>query len=338
MKLRMLLVTPIVAGVLVGCGGGSAEPEPTEGPTTDPTPTVEPGVARGEVSGSQSLRSSDGRLEVSGTSTVAFEVTIREIVAGMPGPPRGWSFSGPVYEITAEDGDEAATNLVEALELRFDTEMPLGVVASLNGDSWELVPSEIEGGVVTSAATHLSAFAVMRPSITSMVPPESEAGRASPEGAAAALEDAIKEWRSQAARATGVSASSSAAMELPVPLESALGTAAVLGALYSGVYDGVNQAFVSAGEGGGSFVLLIEPKLKFPRSGSEAQHMLADYFPGAVGTLFTSVTQAPSMYTYQAINSNGFMVLGFIEHEGAALAFVSVGSAEYVGAATDAAE
>jgi hypothetical protein len=128
----------------------------------------------------------------------------------------------------------------------------------------------------------------------------------------------------------------SAVMKLPVPLEVALTTADAVGDLYSGTYNGVNQVFVSAGETGGSFTLLIEARLEFPTSSSQAQRLLASLFPGATGTLFVPVTQAPSMYTYQASTSSGFIVLGIIEHEGVALAFMSTGSAKYTGAAVEA--
>jgi hypothetical protein len=352
-----MLVVSCVAAALLGACGGAGEPGPADAPTGAATEAPSPapdGVATGQVARGHSLTSSDGRLEITGTGSAAVEVTVHELRSGAPEPPRGWDLSSPVYQVTASHGGEAVSRLTDPLELRLKTDAPLGTVMYFDGTAWTILRSDLADGVAVAETEHLSRFALLSPSnvraappIPSATPTSSEAiagspsatatvTAVSPEVAAAVVEAAIKKWRGEAATATGPGANDGqAAIDLPVPLDTTLITAIALGDLYSAVYDGVNQAFVSAESEGGTFTLLIEPKLEFPSSSSQAQRMLAEYFPGATGTLFVPVTQAATMYTYQASNSNGFIVLGFIEHEGVALAFVSVGSAKYVGAAVE---
>ncbi|MGH2610489.1 MAG: hypothetical protein ACRDHF_15520, partial [Tepidiformaceae bacterium] len=206
MKLRMLIVPVALAALLAACGGGgkTEDSRPPGEQTSEPSPTPDNGIAEGQVLRGQSLRSSNGKLEVAGTGSTTLDVTVREMRSDAPEPPRGWVFSGPAYEITALNAGEAVTRLTEPFELRFTTDEPLGTVMYLDGTAWAVVPSEIEAGVVVAETDHLSAFAVVRPSTTraaSQSPTTTSA--VSPEVAAAALEDALKKWRNTAARATG---------------------------------------------------------------------------------------------------------------------------------------
>ncbi|MEX0784149.1 MAG: hypothetical protein WD557_16020 [Dehalococcoidia bacterium] len=375
MNVRMLAAPLALAVVLAACGGAESEPTPadTEGPTAAPSPTAERGGATGEVASGKSLRSSDGRLEVVGTGKTAFDVTVREIEKDAPEEPFGWALVGPVYDITAmEPGKGAIKKLTEPFELRFSLKEALATVIAYDGDSWVLVPSAMDGGVLEAETDHLSLFAVVKPSIARGATPTATAtptptptpaegtptdgtetrtplanvtATATPvsaEVAAAALAEAIEKWRAQAATVTGAAGyAGTASMELPAPLEEALAGAGISGELYFGVYGGVNQAFMVGAMRdtvSGDFTVLIEPKLEFPSSSSEAQRMLAEYFPAATGQQFVAITDLPAMYAYMARSGDTFIVLGFIEHKGVPLAYLSVGSGVFVAAAVDATE
>jgi hypothetical protein len=277
----------------------------------------------------KALRSSDGSLEVAGTGTTAVDVTVRELGSDAPTAPRGWTLVGRVYEITATatESGQAPAKVADPFELRFRTDEPLATVMYFDGSAWQILVSDLERGTVVAETDHLSAFALARPSTThsatatpsatptppavtpsgatpTRAPGTPVAGAAttvSPEVAAAALQEAIEKWRGAAARANGAADfEGRARMELPEPVAVALETAGALGDLYAGVYNGVNEAFVappSPGGTAGTFALLIEPKLEFPASSSQAQRMLAGYFPGATGTLFVRASMTPMKYT-----------------------------------------
>jgi hypothetical protein len=370
MNVRMLIAPALLAAVLAACGGSATSeptPEPTAGSAATATPPGERGIATGQVASGKALRSSDGRLVISGTGKAPLDVTVRELAKDLPDEPFGWELSGPVYDIAATEGSAAVKQLTDPFELRFEVTEPLATVMYFDGQEWSIIESELADGVLTAETDHLSQFAVMTlanlrvltptrtptatptpvegtvtPTRTPAVSPTPTATPVSPEAMADVLAAEVEKWRKNAALVTGAGAYAGASrMELPAPLQESLEGADLIGDLYYGVFNGVNEVFVVGSMRetvSGGFTLLIEPKLEFPSSSSQAQRMLAEYFPGATGQTFVAVTELPAMYAYQAAGPFGFMILGFIQHEGVPLAYMSVGSGAFVGPATDTKE
>ena len=367
MNVRMLIAPALLGALLAACGGSATSeqtPEPATGSTATPTSSDQAGLATGQVAGGKTLRSIDGRLEITGTGKAPLDVTVREVSKGIPDEPVGWALSGAVYEISASEGSAAVKQLTDPFELRFEVTEPLATVMYVDGQQWSIVESELAEGSLTVETVHLSQFAVMTPANlrlptptptptgtptpvegtvtptrTPAVSPTPTATATSPEAMTHALAAEVEKWRKEAAKVTGAAAYAGTAwMELPAPLAEALGGADTIGDLYYGVYNGVNEVFVVGSTREtvkGAFSLLIEPKLEFPSSSSQAQRMLAEYFPGATGQAFVTVTESPTMYAYQVSGAFGFMVLGFIQHEGVPLAYMSAGDGAFVGPATD---
>ena len=80
MNVRMLIAPALLAAVLAACGGAATSeptPEPTAGSAATATPPGERGIATGQVASGKALRSSDGRLVISGTGKAPLDVTVR---------------------------------------------------------------------------------------------------------------------------------------------------------------------------------------------------------------------------------------------------------------------
>jgi hypothetical protein len=369
MNVRMLVAPALLAAVLGACGG-AAESEPTPDPIADATATATPagerGRATGQVGGGHSLRSGDGLLEIRSTGA-SLDVVVRELSTDIPDEPFGWTLSGALYDISAALGSETVKQLADPFELVFDVSEPLATVMYFDGREWSMVESELADGVLTAETMHLSQFAVMTlanlrvptptptptatptpvegtltPTRTPIVSPTPTATPVSPGAMADALAAEVERWRNEAAKVTAPSAYNGTSwMELPAPLQESLDGADVPGDLFVGVYNGINQAFVVGSMRdtvSGGYTLLVEPKLEFPSSSSEAQRMLAEYFPGATGPQFVEMTELPAMYAYQARVGESFIVLGFIQHNGVPLAYMSVGDGVFILAATDTRE
>ena len=372
MKLLPLVTGALTIALLTAACGGSSEPGATPEPSTaaeaTATPTNEPGVASGPVASGQLLRSSDGRLEVSGTGRGVLDVSIRE-AKSPPRAPLGWQLVSPVYDITAREPGRTAlvTQLKEPFELRFTSAERLATVMYYDGDSWEMVRSDVAGGVVETQVDHLTPYAIARPSNAAPASATPSATRAattattqpatsppagsttapaatrtpiptvSPETAKSALEAAVSKYKGKATKVLGASGySGGGSMSVPAQVSLALAEADAYGEMYYGLYNGVNEAFTvtaATGAGAGSFTLLVEPKAEFPATSTRAQELLAGYFPGAAGLPYTAIQTGPAAYTYQASNGSAFFVLGFTQEDGVPLAFLSTGSGVFTATA-----
>lgn len=343
---RFVLLVLVLSGALAACGGSAPQESSESVPTATgatATPAPERGVATGRVGAGQGLRSLDGRLEAASPGGEALTVTIREMGKDAPAAPGGWELVTPVYDITARDAaGKAVTQMKQPLDLRFTSSEVRVTVAHWDGDSWEIAASEAASGVVSARVEHLSRYGVIRPAIkTAKVSPTASPSMsatppaiASVDAAKAALEAAIRKFggRSTTLR-SGEPIAGATATGLPPAIAAALSEAGVFGTVFEAPYGGVNLGFVSnatAGTANGSYALLVEPKVGFPGSSREAQLLLVEYFPGAAGLQYAPVQEGPGAYTYQASSGSGFVVLGFVQHEGLPLAFMSTGSGLYV--------
>ncbi len=371
---RLFIAGIVVASLFAAaCGSGEEEMPASTTPGASSTPTSEPGLATGRVLAGQALRSADGRLEVEGTGRTALDVTIRESKSP-PSAPKGWQLVTPVYDVAAREpvSGTLLTQLKEPFELRFTTTESLATLMYFDGDSWEMVRSDLTNGVVEARIDHLAPYAAAKPAnagarnaaatasptrpiatartqtasqptgsatLNTGTPTAAPARTAtsvptmSPEAVKAALESAVSKYKGGTAKVMGAAASDgTGSLTLPPQVAAALVQAGLYGETSSGLYHGVNEAFTASAPTG-SFTLLVEPKIEFPSSSSRAQELLAGYFPGAAGVAYVAIQSGPATYTYQGANGSAFFVLGFVQQDGVPLAFLGTGSGGFVSVA-----
>ena len=332
------------------CGGDSgdraltptqAAPSLTNTIAVQPTPTAEPGLVSGEVRSGRGLRSADGRLEVRTSGATALDVSVR-IMGVAPEAPKGWVLAGPVYDISARERERTVTKLPQSFELRFKTEGP-AVVMYYDGKNWVVVETEPDGdGMAVASVDHLTPYALVSPakSMTTATPSASPAATSTPEAtvsateATAALEAVLPKYKGHQVRVSWAGGYSGAAATTfpPAVLDEVSRSAALGGSLCYGVYGGVNAAVTSsAGTANlsGSLTVLVEPRIAFPVSSTDAQEQLAAIFPGAMGMRYANVSSSASAYTYLASANGVTYVLGFVLYDGLPVAYLSVGSGSY---------
>lgn len=127
--------------------------------------SLEPPAVAGKVMAGGTLRSADGRLDVTVPGDQAIMLTIVE-QRDAPPPPPGWRFLIPVYEIKAEDAGGSLSVLPAPFGLRFFAAAP-GVLATIivyDGSRWQLVASERDPtGNLTATIDHLTPYTVAAP-------------------------------------------------------------------------------------------------------------------------------------------------------------------------------
>ncbi len=126
---------------------------------------------------------------------------------------------------------------------------------------------------------------------------------------------------------------------LPPQFEAVFGTLAASGTVYYGLYVGVNQVMTAGADAtgaSGTFDFLAEPKTAYPDSVDAALTELLRLFPGAAGPDYAPASTGAAGYVFTAVGGTTY-VLGFVQYEGVAIAYVSAGSGDYSSAALDTA-
>ncbi len=161
MRRLFALATVLSIIAAVACGG---DQDATSG-----------GPSVGEIG-----RSADGLASVSGRAGLSFSFTeLRDA----PGPPAGWQFMGPVYDITALDHDgREVTGLDTDYTLSFTVGdlFPATVLVFEEGQ-WVIVPSEFDShGVLMADINHLTPYAAARPTSSTQLNGSSSGAAPSP--------------------------------------------------------------------------------------------------------------------------------------------------------------
>ena len=162
---RMFYAVGLCLGTLIAaCGGdddASVSAKPTPPPASaSPIASTQPGVARGTLGAGAVLRSTDGKLEVKAAAPL--DVTLKATETA--GPPKGWTFVAPVYDISAMEGGRQVTALSSPLELSLKVPAGPATVMYYDGKDWVILDSESDGkGAITAKTNHLSAFTAARP-------------------------------------------------------------------------------------------------------------------------------------------------------------------------------
>jgi hypothetical protein len=327
-RLVSLAIAILVALAVVAACGGDTKPATKATPAPTQAPTLEPGTVAGSVGEGRSVRSEDGRLEVRATSGGPLDVTLKPL-ASAPAAPRGWQLVGATFEITARDRGRPVTQLAAPLQLRFKASDGVSTVMYFNGKEWILVESEVEsGGWVVAQVDHLTPYAAAKPMKTT-----APTGGNASSTAQTALEAAVERIKNKHVRVSGASTYiAGSGVALPPAIQAALSSVAAGGAVYYGLYGGVNEALTSsAGSGApaGTFSLLIEPQPSFPANQSEAQFELAAIFPGAGAGRYTPAVQSQNAYTYYGTLGSTAFTMGFVQYQGLSFAFVASGTGNY---------
>jgi len=150
----------MLALLLTGCAGAR--------PAVPAAPGETGAASVAEITGNLArtgfLDSADGFLRISGKAGLTFSL---KRLSTPPRAPAGWEFAGPVFDITALDGQRRPVQqLAQALSLRFNVrghDRPLTVMAYRDG-AWQIIESEVDAdGRLVAEVDHLTPYAVAGP-------------------------------------------------------------------------------------------------------------------------------------------------------------------------------
>jgi hypothetical protein len=344
-----------LVSTLAGCTGVPASP----------APAVLADNITGNLAQADHLDSTDGFLRVSGRTGLILSM---RPMAAPPAAPEGWAFTGPVFDITAQDGQRRPVQqLASLLMLRFNVrgdDRPLTVMVYRDG-AWQVVESERDDeGHLVAQVDHLTPYTVAAPAprVPAGARPTTAApsSRTRPTGmptiqvtpsarrtpsattsvstvaasdAQSVLAAAAKTLKGKPVKVTSAMGyTGSLSVPVPTALQGSLGVAiSAGGAGYYGMYSGVNQVVVVQAAGGnanGSLTLLAEPKTAMPADAAAAQSQLKTLFPGVSASL-TPVQAAPSGYAFYGVSGSTAYAVGYIQYEGLVLAYAMSGSGSY---------
>jgi hypothetical protein len=349
----------------------AAPAEPTKATASSPAATAaEPGVARGTLGAGAVVRSLDGKLEVRGTApleitlkvtevsppkgwafiTPVFDISVKDGGKPVTSPSSALELSfkvpggaatvmyhdGKEWVILDSESDGRGSLSAKATHLSaFAAARPAaGTVTrvSATATATSSVPTAVKA-TPTSIATKPAMSVTPEPS-----PSPSPTARASTAAGdpTTLLFNAAARFKGKGAPVSGgTNYSGSGSVPLPPNIETAMASVATQGELFYGLYSAVNEVVTAGATIGapGTFSLLVEPRTTFPGNTTDAQAELAAIFPGATGLKYAPSVANANAYTFYATSGPSIFVLGYINYQGLAIAFMSSGSGAYYGLA-----